>query len=249
MHAASKLPLTSAADLSDRWRRARVSALRRIAPESPAETPEAALIPLVIARDLEGAERAVFEVSLALGRSFQRWSRTDLTLPDLAGLLPALGAPCLEQGFSRVPGELSCRSARAACDTPGACSYWREALHGLVSGLSSAVRYTRVASGAHGGQCADLLHVDALSPHRLAPVPEALQPTLDRVAQKLERVVPGARVVWLGLQDGALLVETHQPASGCGLNIDQLLLGSLRRALPDLPVKNATPRPVLTDHA
>ena len=62
-------------------------------------------------------------------------------------LVSGLGGPG-NKGFARVGDELASRSERPSCDTPGACSYWREALHGLVSGLSSSVRYSRVSSGS-----------------------------------------------------------------------------------------------------
>lgn len=244
-----ELPSDLTQDLSDRWRRARRSALHRVVPEAALDVPEAELVPLAMVRDLPETERAVFEVSLALGTSFCRWSRTDLTLTDLARLLPAIGAPCSAMGFARVGDELASRSERPACDTPGACTYWREALHGLVSGLSSSVRYSRVSSGPQAGVCVDLLHVDAQSPHRLAPIPDEIRPTLEQIAEKVLRVVPGARVQWLGLREGALCFEAHQPSSGCTLDIQPLILSSLRRALPDLPIQNATPRPVITDQA
>ena len=233
-----------ATDLADRWTRARCAALRDVLGEPGAGLTEPALFARAWAKDEDAVERRVFDNSLALGRSFRAFTRTDLTLVDLEALLPELGCPCTSEGLRRVPGELASRTRRDPCEggaTTGWCRYWRESLQGLVSGLSTSIRHSRAE------RCVDVLHVDAESPFRLMPVPLELQPMLDRIARRVSDFLPGARVEFLGLQEGSLCVRTHSPASPCagGPDIDSLVGDLLRRAAPDLPLRNATPRPVM----
>lgn len=227
------------ADLRDRWARARRAAL----PEG--EDAEDVRALALLAGDADPSLRRVFDHSYRLGRSFSRWARADLTLVDLERLLPELGAPCLERGFTRAGDRRSSLARRPACGPEAPCAWWREAIGGLVSGLSSSVRHTRVAAGEGG--CIDLLHVDHDDPARHAPVPEDLDRALSGAIAKIGRVVPGTTVEVLGLQEGALCVQVHAGASSCAFDVPTLALGVLRHALPGVVVRDATPRPVLSD--
>lgn len=241
-----------AADLRDRWARARCAALRSLATDAPAADDERALLERAWAVDPEATLRRGFENSTKLGRSFANHHRADLTLGDLLGLLPLLGSPCFTRGLARVPGHAAARDHHAPCPgaTAGAadlCAWWREAQLGLVGGLCSAVYYTRVQSGRAHGQCEELLHIDAQSPLRLAPLPPALAPELERARQKLQRISPATQVDVLGLTDGELLVRIDSPARGCGPDLGRVLQHALQRALPGVRVRDARPRSVLGD--
>lgn len=201
--------------------------------------------------DREGLLRRVFDHSYGLGSSFRQFHRVDLTLVDLESILPTLGSPCMYPGFTRVEGRVTSRTERAPCGgqvaVPDLCTWWREAFLGLVSGLSTGVYASRVESPPSSARCVDLLHVDARSPFRLAPVPDSLAPALDKAAQKLARISPGTRLEVLGMNDGALHVQLHRTSAGCGLDMDRMLLRTLERSLPGVPIRDATPRSVLTD--
>lgn len=239
-------PAPALADLAGRWARARVAALRSVVPDAGAALDEPALRALAWARDPDATQRRLFDNSFRLARSFAAWTRSDLTLLDLEGALPALGAPCL-RAFARLPEVAASRSQGAPCAqaSPEACAAWREAIQGLVSGLASAVRVTRVRSGCTDGGCEELLHVDARLPEVFAPVPEALLPALDRALARLGRTWPEARVEVHGLREGELCVALEVGEAGCGLDPRGLMLGLLRRQLPGTPIRDVSPRPVL----
>lgn len=230
------------AELSDRWRRARRYALGSLAPAPDGD--ETAHMVAAWGVDADAAQRRMFDVSYALGRGFRTFHRVDLTVPDLVSALPRLGAPCLDGGI-RQEGTAAL-SGRPACAQagPAVCALWREAIGGLVSGLSSSVRHTRLRSASP--DCADLVHVAFDEPFRYAPVPEDLRPALDLAVGRVQQAVPGAEVHFLGLVDGALAVRTASPSSGsCAVRLDDLVAARVRQVLPDVAVRNATPRPVL----
>lgn len=232
-------------ELARRWGGARRAALRTIVPEVPAGATEDELLDAATAEDREAVLRRVFDNSHTLGIGFRRFHRVDLTLTDLSRLLPLLGAPCPASGLERDPRARESRSARLSCAAPR-CDYWREALHGLVSGLSTSVYYSRVKSPAAGDpDCVDLLHVDARSEARLQPVSEAMRASLAPVIDSVARVSPGSTVELLGLAEGALYVQLHRVDATCGLDLFPFLRHGVERAIPGLEVRDAGPRSVL----
>lgn len=219
-------------------------------PESPPDLGEPELLVLALKADPEATLRRVFDNSHLLGVGFRNHYRVDLTLVDLAALLPQLGCPCTAEGLSRSLETQTARTSRSACAASATqgqlCAYWRECLHGLVSGLSTSVYSSRVASPQAGGDtCVDLLHVDAQSPHRYAPVPEAMRAPLEEAHAALARVAPTARIEFLGLVEGALHLRIDDTGPKCGMDTSLIVERVLRRALPDLQIRDASPRAVL----
>lgn len=244
-------PTNPVPDLARRWGAARRAALRTLAPDAPPEADELELLRL--APNPEEAARRVFDNSRLVGQGFRRFYGVDLTLNDLAELLPALGLPCHAGGFAKLDGDTARRAVRSPCadgrSTPGCCAVWAEATLGLVGGLSTAVYLTRQQSPATGGDlCADLLHLDAQTPLRFEPVPESMQPALAEVTRSARRVDPGAKLEFLGLLDGALHFTLQAGADrGCGgLSVHAAVSHALSRRLPDHRFVDATPRPVLS---
>lgn len=194
---------------------------------------------------------AVFQHSHALGTGFRRYYGVDLTLPDLARLLPQLGSPCHEQGLQSIGAPATAapalRSERLPCGaTPAACTFWREATLGLVSGTSSTVYFTRVSSPLGGeASCVDVLHLEALPDACYQPPPPTVHQAVRDASSELERTAPGARVEVLGLQEGALHVRVHGTTASCGLDPFTVLRGALARAVPALVIRDASAKPVL----
>lgn len=251
------------AGLATRWQRARCEALRTVVPDAPADADEATLLSLANARDPEASLRRVFDNSRVLGLGFRRYHGIDLTLVDLSTVLHGLGAPCHTGGFQRVEGEPACTTAASPCagwsQAPALCDHWRESIHGLIGGLSSTVYFTRVASpGGGGAECVDLLHVNAQSARRFAPVSMDIQVGIDAIIRWLRAIDPGAKIEFYGLVEGALHYRAEgsaksQPACGtcatasaCGLDVHVLLERALARRFPDLRLCDASPRPVFT---
>ena len=123
---ASELRGDALAEFAARWRRARKAA-----------------------RELPGDERErlrrAFENSLRLGEGFVRFNRTQIAPERLPEVLGQLGSPCLLGRWSEVTDEAGYWLERAPCRAgadPGCCDHWREAIGGLVLGLTGGVRHT-----------------------------------------------------------------------------------------------------------
>ncbi len=234
--------------LDRRWAGARRAALRTIVPDHTTEATEEELLEVATAADPDAVLRRVFDNSRTLGLGFRRFHRVDLTLVDVSELLPLLSAPCAQRGFQRSSTAIEARTDRSPCSAPR-CAYWREALHGLVSGLASAVYYSRVESLAGGSsRCVDLLHVEFQTEARYQGISESMQAPLVAAAEKVGRISPGASVTYLGLVDGELHFILHQPGSGCGLDLNHTLRRTIEKLLPGLVVHDASPRAVLDAH-
>lgn len=245
-------PLLPVADLGRRWKLARLAAVRAVLQEG-VEEEEELLVRLASERDPKLLHKSVFDNSRVLGLGFQRYYRLDLTLPDMAALLPTLGSPCHIGGFHRAEGEPAWQSRGQPCRNAGAsqCSYWREATSGLVHGLSSTALYTRLESpGAGGEACVDLLHSLAQSPLRFRPIPALMLPGLQEISQLVLRINSNAKLEFLGITEGVLhyqLQAGHSPCGAGGLDLAVILKRSLNRRFPGLSTCDATGRPVLSE--
>lgn len=267
---------TPVEDLARRWTLARHAALRSVLGEVGVEEDEATLVRMAAGHAPEAALKAVFDYSRALGLGFRRYYRVDLTLVDLADLLPALGVPCHGKGFVRSETQPAWCSAGSACCAPpdaALCAHWRESIHGLVGGISSGVCYTRIESpGTGGSTCVDLLHVDPQTPLRFGAIAADVQVALDAVTSLIHRINSSAKVEFFGMVDGALHYRLQASRGACGscadlpsadadlldlvglasdarggLDVGTVLTHSLRRRFPNLRLCNASPRPVLNE--
>jgi len=270
-------------ELAWRWKLARCAALRTVlaeagtpAPDGPTgrDADEVALVHLAAAADPAAALTRVFDNSRVLGLGFRRYYRIDLTLPDLADLLPAAGVPCHALGFHRDANEPAWRTARQPCTatpTSALCNHWRESIHGLIGGVSTGVYYSRLQSaGANDAGCADLLHVDAETRLRFSPIPADLELGLEPVRSLIHRVNPGAKLELLGLAEGALHYRLHSAKGACGtcattpspdadlldlaglsattgggLDVATVFAHAVKRRFPSLVLRDASARPVM----
>ena len=269
-------PTSPVDELARRWKLARFAALRGIVPSAPLPLEEAALVQLAAAQDADAALKAVFDNGRVLGLGFRRYYKVDLTMVDLGDLLPALGVPCHATGFVRAGDDAAWRSQRAPCTqapSPALCAHWRESILGLVGGISTAVRYTRCESPGTGGDaCVDLLHIDPETPLRFSPVGEELQATLDAATRLVHRINPSAKLVFLGILEGALHYRLQAVRGACGscasspadadeisalagvamppgggLDVATVLQQFLLRRVPSLRLCDATPHPVFSE--
>jgi hypothetical protein len=239
------------ADLGDRWRRARMSALRSVAaPRSESLVDHDGLLVAALDHAAEPALKAVFDASLRLGNSFRGYYRMDLPLRDLAGLLPSLGAPCAAATWIYLDGEAALRSERPGCAAgalhPRACDFWREAVDGLAGGLTGTARLARHQSRGHGDAvCVDVLHVHPESPLRYGPIPHEVRVGLDAVVRTVRRFDPSAQVEFLGLSEGILFYRLG--GAGGEVRVTGALEQSIRRRFPGLATRECTHRPVLSE--
>jgi hypothetical protein len=245
-------------DLAGRWRRARRAALHTaLGPERAASAiadaadldPEAALVAAALATAPEAALRGVFDHSLRLGEGFRRFFRVDVPLPDLVKILPQLEVPCLATAWTRVdaPAYLATRAGCGAASWHGrACDYWREAIAGLVLGITGGVRMARHESRGHGGaRCVDALYVHAQSPLRFGPIPDDVRPGLDAVRRTARAFDSTYDLEFLGISENVLHYQTSRPDGPGAVTLSSLVERAVRRRFPWLTVCDASPRPVL----
>ena len=241
------------ADLAARWRHARRAALRELVPDATDETPDADLTDRALRADAARAEKRVFENSLLLGRGFARYHGEELSLGDLPRAFPELRSPCTDGVWEVSDDEPALTLVRPGCSeggrTPQACGLWREAISGLVLGLTGGILHSRIESIHRGGaRCADVLHVDPESPLRIGPIPPAIARELESVTRVARTFDSTQEVEFLGLSEGVLLYRVHK-GTGSRLDVTSLVTRTVSRRLPGLRAQECSPRAVFADGA
>jgi hypothetical protein len=239
-------------ELAERWLRARSAALRTSLGEETAKadavTPsEHALLARALDEAPDAALRAVFDNSRALGKGFRQYHRTTLALNALPAVLSALRSPCLDGVFRREDGAEGFSLVRTGCAEhavhPRACAYWREASLGLLLGLTEGVALSRHSSREHGARlCVDVLHAEG-SELRYGAIPAPVRETLDAIVRQVRAFDGTARLDLLGMSEGELHYRLQRGA-GSQLDVQRNFERSVKRRLPDLPLREVSPRPV-----
>lgn len=199
--------------------------------------------------------RRAFDHSLRLGKGFARLHGGAVEPERLPALLAQLGAPCLQGRWSEVETEAGFWLERAPCEaaaTAQRCDHWREAIDGLVLGLTGGVRHTRHHSAGRGSdRCLDLFYADPESPLRHGTLPPALADGLASVRALVHRF-KGAEVIFLGCSEGELLYQLRAPSRDpgtCGQGgaqpLQEIVERCLRKHFPALTPRELSPRPVL----
>lgn len=193
--------------------------------------------------------RRLFENGVRLGEGFRRHHRQTVALDEIPDVLNQLGTRCLGGGRWQSAGARAWRLERSPCVTACSatlCDAWREAIDGLVSGLSSGARHARTASLGHGqARCVDLVYEGPENPLRFGELENDLIASLESV-QRFVRCFRGADVRFLGVSEGVLVYQfdcgaCEAQAGPARQQLEQLL----QRKLPHLRVCEISPRAVL----
>ncbi len=241
------------ADLAERWGFARCAAVRAAVPDLPLGLAHDALVALALERDPDAVLREVFDVSRRLGAGFRAFHRVDLPLDDLCDVLPRLGVPCVARRWVRIAGEAACRGERRGCQDRAlhsrACAFWREAVEGLVLGITSEIRFARHASREAGdARCVDVLHVHPQSASRFGPIPAHVRDELERIRRTACALDPTLEVVFLGISEQVLYYRAARGAGGAA-HASSTIEPAVRRRFPGLALREISPRPVLAEAA
>ncbi|MBK7859818.1 MAG: hypothetical protein IPJ65_14585 [Archangiaceae bacterium] len=235
----------NAADLSRRWQGARLAALKVALPAAPSAG-EAELLEPALEADLAGTLRRVFDNSAKLGFGYRRTWSEEHGVATLPGLLEALEAPCLRGGAWRLDQRAAALERRPCRprSSPQVCDYWREAIDGLVAGLSDASRHARHRSLGHGDEvCLDLLYEDPESPLRFGPLPAEVSEAARGVQRLVAAFSSAPRLTLLGVSEGVLAYRLSPPDG----NLRALVERELQQKLPALHFRELSPRPVYGD--
>jgi hypothetical protein len=246
--------MSAPSDLAKRWRSARRAALRAVLLESQDSQTEQQLLVEALSTDAERVLRLVFDNSLTLGEGFRAYFRVDVPLTDLVSLLPLLETPCLPSSWTRHDDPPHHRTERTGCHIgllhDRACDYFREAIQGLVLGLTGTVYHARYESLGHGGKrCVDALYVQSQSPARFGPIPESLRLGLEQVQRTARMFDSSVRLDFLGLSENTLSYTLESGDGPGNLHLTTVVEQALRRRYPDLITRDASPRAVLSDSA
>ncbi len=242
-------------DLAARWRHARRSALRAGLPGSTSAESEEDLLSRALASSAEDAQKRAFDNSLRLGVGFARYFDKEFTLGELPDVLAALGAPCLVGEWRPASdGEPALFLERKGCPSaslgPSACDFWREAIDGLVLGITGGIRHSRHESKGHDdARCLDVVHVRPESPLRFGAIPSDVRAGLEgarRMARAFDSTVD---VEFLGISQGTLFYQLNKAGCGGELSVKSLVEREVRRRFPRLDLREISPRSVLTGDA
>jgi hypothetical protein len=156
-------------DFHERWKRARMSALKsflQISRQESSSKNETDLLSLIAVEIRSQALRIVFDNSRKLGASASRFLGLSWEVQDISDVLSQSESPCLKGYWENTKTGKTLK--RKGCDqlqTVGSyvCDYWREALDGLIMGVGETERYARHASMGHGDiECTDVFYDDSL---------------------------------------------------------------------------------------
>ena len=233
-------------ELAARWRLARRAACVAVTGPDGGSLDDDALVRLALTLDPARTLRGLYDNCLRLGEGYAAFHRGSVAQGELPALLGALGVPCLTGAWRSPSGAPAHFLERPGCADVGTCDAWREAIDGLVVGLSGA-HHARHRSCGHGDRsCIDVVFTDARSPLRFGPIPEPLGPVLEQVRQTVRRFNSTAEVTFLGLSEGELFYELHAgPLATSNVDVGELLRREVRRRAPEVTLREAGARAVL----
>lgn len=249
------LRVTDGSGLRTRWQRARRAAIEAVVPgRESASADDATLLRQALASNAADAERRVFDNGLRLGDSYRKYHQVSLELAALPAIADELsqGAPCLHGSWRAEDDEAALVLERPGCPMgaggPAVCDWWREAISGLVLGLTGGLRHTRHRSVGHGAdQCVDIIYTDPTSTRRFGPIPAEMRAPLADVARSVAILDSSCRVEFLGLSDDVLYYQLPAASCGGGVRGQPLIERGIQRRFPRLALCEVTPRPVLSD--
>jgi hypothetical protein len=214
-------------DLSSRWKKARISAIKKSQTFDQDQfniQNESELLLKVTSENKDLVLRAVYDHSRLLGLSLVKHLGLTLEITDIAQLLPQMDSPCFSAVWrphheAQVLERKACRDLAVLGNF--ACDYWREAVDGLVVGVGENERFTRHRSVGHGDEdCCDVLFEEKFTPPRVVtaeentsssklskslkygPLPEVLMTALVPVQERFRKLK--INLVLEGLSEGIL---------------------------------------------
>lgn len=252
MQAANLTVEKSLTDLRDRWQRARQSALDKSLSAQVSEAMFFSKLSEISDEQFEELLKLVFLNSRNLGKSYQKSLQVVWEASDFVEHLQKLGSPCFQGTWQTKQNSVSL--ARAGCAGGQAagsrfCQYWREALDGLVMGISDHERYMRHSSIGSGDHlCVDVIYQDEEisasviwdNQMRWGPLPEPIQPELQKIKEKFLNMK--IDLSFLGISEMNLYYKMESKENlTCGTS------GTLFRGMLEKAVQKKFPQYVLKD--
>lgn len=188
--------LNTVEGLSQRWKKAREASFRTHF-ESLDESDFFNKINQIPIEKFEEIIKETFLNSKKLGQSYQKNYKIAWERSDFVEHLTKMNSPCLKGRWSEKEkaNVLTRKSCEGAKFGSRYCQYWREAIDGLVLGLSDEVGYVRHCSVNSGdSDCVDIFFQDEVIPtdaiwsnqHRWGRLPKDMQSDLQEIEKKFQ---------------------------------------------------------------
>nr|HMN69389.1 hypothetical protein [Bdellovibrionales bacterium] len=204
-------------DLGDRWQRARGAAYSATFGVSEKENEF-----LIGLNDLEEEKfeellKSIFLNSRSLGLSYQKSKNLTWEKSDFTAFAHKLGSPCLVGVWEQKPSaHILSREGCGLGRQVGKryCQYWREAIDGLVIGISDEVGFVRNSSvSVEDEECIDVFFDEESSPtdaiwsnsNKWGALPESIKSDLESIQQKFNEMKIDLK--FLGLSEKNLLYK------------------------------------------
>lgn len=242
--------LLDPADFDDRWKRARMAAQRKALGALTHENEELNL-KAVSHEQREDLLRAVFENSKRLGESIRWHFGAEWEISDFYDVISKLDFQCFKGSWKTINEGVVLE--RAGCDAERhcgsyACDYFKEAMEGLVLGVSNEVTFARHESRGHGSQdCKDLFlncNADELT---FAPLTKELIAILEVVNGRMTG--EGVEVTSPGQAEGVLYyswrIHRGESCRDVSSLVEKALTLALTESLVETKIKDITPRAII----
>lgn len=203
-------------ELSDRWLRAREAAFKKVFSKDKTESEFLTDIGRVEQTQFEELLKSVFLNSRNLGLSYQKANNLTWEKSDFTTFAKDLGSPCLGGIWEKKTSAhvLSRQGCSGKSVGQRYCQYWREAIDGLVVGISDDVGFVRNSSvGVGDDSCVDVFYDDESSPtdaiwnnaNKWGVLPEEIKADLELIQHKFNEMKIDLK--FLGLSEKNLLYK------------------------------------------
>ncbi len=250
-------------ELRERWLRAREASFQKVLAQISSESEGLAKLDNIEEEKFEELLKSVFLNSRNLGVSYQKAKNLTWEKSDFTDFAKDLGSPCLNGIWQKKPTAYVLR--RSGCSIgkaagPRYCQYWREAIDGLVVGISDDVGFVRNSSLSVGDEsCVDVFFDEEASPtdaiwnneNKWGVLPEDLKGDLELIQQKFNDMKIDLK--FLGLSERNLLYKLEPKENltcGSAGNIYRSHLEKLvKEKFPHYNLKDASPVAVYGERA
>ncbi len=204
-------------DLSARWKLAREGAYGKIFEVAKHEAEFLLDLNQLVEEKFEELLKAIFINSRLLGLSYQKAKSLTWEKSDFTAFADKLGSPCLAGVWEQKPSaHVLSREGCGSGKKSGRryCQYWREAIDGLVVGISDEVGFVRNSSIAVDDEkCIDVFFDEESSPtdaiwsnsNKWGALPASIKSDLEGIQQKFEEMKIDLK--FLGISEKNLLYK------------------------------------------
>lgn len=243
-------------ELKDRWLLARLSAIRSV---STLQSEEEFFFEInsLTEEKYDGLLKKIFLNSRKLGNGYQKnynlvWERSDFVKH-----ISSLGSSCLA-------GDWTVKTNADSLKRPGCqdgrkygakvCQYWREAIDGLVLGLSDDVgyvRYSSIATTKDENFCEDIFYqeekhlTDAIwdNKNKWGPLPESITTELSEIEKKFQSYKINLKFLGLAEQQLYYKLEPQEnlTCGTAGTLYRSRLEKIIGKKFPTIRLKDASP--------